>query len=134
MPRRLAARLTRTAAVLAMALSAAGGLVVGACSSDDGGPGTDAAAATDDVTFAYVIPPGAGTALDAGTPLEILPARLEAAVGDVIEIVNEDDRGHLIGPFFVGAHETLRQRFSSPGEYIGECTVHPSGQIVVEVT
>jgi hypothetical protein len=55
-------------------------------------------------------------------------------VGDVIEIRNDDDRGHLIGPFFVGAHETLRQEFSSPGEFIGDCTVHPSGQIVVVVT
>ena len=54
-------------------------------------------------------------------------------VGEVIEIVNEDDRGHLIGPFFVGAGETLTQRFASPGEFIGICTVHPSGEIVVTV-
>jgi plastocyanin len=33
----------------------------------------------------------------------------------------------------VGANETLRQRFASEGEYIGICTVHPSGQIVVTV-
>ena len=52
----------------------------------------------------------------------------------MIEIENEDDRGHLVGPFFVGAGETLRQRFSSPGEFTGECTVHPSGQITLTVT
>jgi hypothetical protein len=59
---------------------------------------------------------------------------MQVVVGEIIEIVNEDDRGHLAGPFFVGAGETLRQRFASPGEFIGECTVHPSGQLVLEVS
>jgi plastocyanin len=54
-------------------------------------------------------------------------------VGETIEIVNEDDRGHLVGPFFVGAHETLTQRFTAPGEFIGACTVHPSGELVLRV-
>jgi hypothetical protein len=82
-----------------------------------------------DADYSFVIPFGAGEALDAGEPLEILPARLEVQVGETIEIVNEDDRGHLVGPFFVGEGETLRQRFSTPGEFIGLCTVHPSGEL-----
>ena len=84
--------------------------------------------------YSFVIPVGAGLALDAGEPLEILPARFDAAVGETIEIVNEDDRGHLVGPWFVGGGETLRQTFRSPGEFIGECTVHPSGQIRVVIS
>lgn len=91
----------------------------------------DAAAGAAD--YEYVIPAGAGEALDRGEPLEILPGSLEVQVGEVIRIVNEDDRGHLVGPFFVGANETLTQRFTSPGEFIGECTVHPSGQLVLTV-
>lgn len=87
-----------------------------------------------DADFSYVIPAGAGEALDAGEPLEILPAWLEVQVGQTIEIVNEDDRGHLVGPFFVGEGETLRQRFSSPGEFIGLCTVHPSGELRLIIT
>lgn len=83
--------------------------------------------------YEYTIPAGAGEALDAGEPLEILPAELEVEVGEVIQIVNEDDRGHLVGPFFVGKGETLRQRFSSPGQFIGQCTVHPSGQLTLTV-
>lgn len=83
--------------------------------------------------YEYVIPLGAGEALDAGEPLEILPAELTVTVGETIRITNEDDRGHLVGPFFVGAHETLTQRFTAPGEFIGACTVHPSGQIVLTV-
>ncbi len=83
---------------------------------------------------AFVIPAGAGEALDRGEPLEILPAELDVQVGEILEIENRDDRGHLVGPFFVGARETLRQEFSSPGEYSGICTVHPSGEIVLTVS
>ena len=84
--------------------------------------------------YDYTIPVGAGLALDAGTPLEILPGTFDARVGQTIQIVNQDDRGHLVGPWFVGAGETMRQTFKTPGEFIGECTVHPSGQIVVTVS
>ena len=109
-------------------------LALTACSSpDEGGLFTDdgSSAAAD---YQYTIPPGAGEALDAGEPLEILPPALEVKVGEVIEIVNEDDRGHLVGPFFVGKGERLRQRFSSPGQFVGQCTVHPSGQFELIVT
>jgi plastocyanin len=102
------------------------------------GGGEESLVAEDDSTAApdyrFVIPPGAGEALDRGEPLEILPGEMQVTVGEIIEIVNEDDRGHLAGPFFVGAGETLRQRFASPGEFVGECTVHPSGQLVLEVS
>jgi plastocyanin len=112
-------------------------LGVAACGGGDAAPETesvttDGTAATE-ATYEYVIPVGAGEALDAGTPLEILPAELTVRVGETIRIVNEDDRGHAVGPFFVGAQETLTQRFSSSGEFEGICTVHPSGQIVLRV-
>ena len=94
---------------------------------------TDAAAEVI-AEYDYTIPVGAGLALDAGTPLEILPGTFDARVGQTIQISNEDDRGHLVGPWFVGAGETMRQTFKTPGDFIGECTVHPSGQIVVTVS
>lgn len=117
----------RSAVALATALL----LALAACGGNEQLDLSDDGAAP---TLAYTIPLGAGEAYDAGTPLEILPADLQVRVGDVIEIVNEDERGHLVGPFYVGAGETLRQRFNAPGEFIGECTVHPSGEIVVTVT
>jgi len=110
------------------------GLVLVACGNDSSSePGAEAIAAVDAATYEFVIPAGAGEALDAGTPLEILPGELDVRVGETIRIVNEDDRGHTVGPFFVGANETLTQRFSSPGEFVGVCTVHPSGEIVLVV-
>ncbi len=96
----------------------------GLFSSDDSGTAPD---------YLYIIPMGSGEAIDRGESLDILPAELTVTVGEVIEIINEDDRGHLVGPFFVGRGETLRQRFTDPGTFIGECTVHPSGQIILNV-
>jgi plastocyanin len=122
-----------TGALVAVALG------VAACGGDDGDQGSpgvesvEAAATAEAATYEFVIPPGAGEALDAGEPLEILPGTLEVTVGETISIVNDDDRGHNVGPFFVGAGETLTQRFSSPGEFVGVCTVHPSGQLVLIV-
>ncbi len=109
--------------------------VLAGCGDDTAQPRTDAVADSDSdsATYEYVIPAGAGEALDAGTPLEILPAELQVNVGDTIRIENQDDRGHTVGPFFVGANETLTQRFSTPGEFEGVCTVHPSGQLVLVV-
>ncbi len=109
-------------------------LAVAGCSG-----GTDSfeqidAAAEAVADYDYTIPVGAGLALDAGTPLEILPGSFDARVGQTIQIVNEDNRGHLVGPWFVGAGETMRQTFKTTGEFIGDCTVHPRGQIVVTVS
>ena len=103
-----------------------------ACGSDP--DGIQLEEATTPADYSFTIPEGAGEAYDRGEPLEILPAELDVSVGDVIEIVNHDDRGHLVGPFFVGAGETLRQRFASPGEFVGVCTVHPSGELALVVT
>ena len=109
-------------------------LAIAGCTETDQGFGVESAVAEAVADYQYVIPVGAGLALDAGSPLAILPARLDATVGQTIQIINEDDRGHLVGPWFVGGGETLRQRFASPGEFIGECTVHPSGQIKVTIS
>ena len=108
--------------------------LLAACGGDDSAqPSTEQTEEITEATYEYVIPAGAGDALDAGEPLEILPGELEVRVGETIRIVNEDDRGHAVGPFFVGAEETLTQRFSSEGEFVGICTVHPSGEFVLVV-
>lgn len=116
-----------------LALLAIGALLLGtACGSESAEIQLeDATAPVAD--YSFTIPVGAGDAYDRGEPLEILPGELSVMVGDVIEIVNEDSRGHLVGPFYVGEGETLRQRFASPGEFVGICTVHPSGELVLVV-
>ena len=118
--------ITALVTVLIVAVTACGGEPEAGQRANDGEPQGPA-------DYAYVIPEGAGEALDRGEPLEILPAELTVEVGQLIEIVNEDDRGHLLGPFYVGAGETLRQRFTSEGSFIGVCTVHPGGELVLTV-
>jgi hypothetical protein len=120
--------------LVAAALAAIGLLVVTtACGGGDevqvGRPDADRVA-----DHRFTIPDGTGEAMDRGEEVEILPAELAVEVGQVLEIVNRDDRGHLVGPFFVGAGETLRQEFTSPGQFQGICTVHPSGQFTLTVT
>ena len=110
-------------------------LLVAACGDD---ADRDGALVVEDPTaievdYEYVIPPGTGDRFDAGEVVEILPGEMSVRVGEVMRIVNQDDRQHLIGPFFVGAGETLTQRFASPGEFTGLCTVHPSGEFVLVV-
>lgn len=112
--------------VIGVALLSAG------CGSDTGEIQLEDATAPE-ADYSFTIPAGAGEAYDRGEPLEILPGEFRVVVGDVIEIVNQDDRGHLVGPFYVGEGETLRQRFASPGEFVGICTVHPSGELVLVV-
>lgn len=108
-------------------------LLAAACGSDEPGPLFQEDGSAIDVDYAYLIPPGAGEAIDRGEPLEILPQELTVEVGEILELVNEDDRGHLVGPFFVGAGETVRQRFNTPGSFIGACSVHPSGELILTV-
>jgi len=109
-------------------------LITAACSSDSrSGALVVADPSATEFDFDYLIPAGTGLRFDAGEVIEILPGELEVSVGQVLRIVNDDDRDHLVGPFFVGAGETLTQRFSTPGQAQGLCTVHPSGQFVLTV-
>ena len=94
----------------------------------------DGASADGEADYSFYVPAGTGDRLDDGLSVEIMPNLLNARVGETIEIVNDDDRGHVVGPFYVGAKETLRQRFPAEGRYVGICTVHPSGEIVVNVS
>ena len=114
-------------------------LVMAGCGSDEADDAGDAPRLEEagDVVEAehhFVIPPGTGARLDAGEEVDILPRRLRAEVGETIRIANEDDRGHVVGVFFVGAGETLTQTFTSPGKFSGSCTVHTDGEFTLEVT
>ncbi|MEA2001895.1 MAG: hypothetical protein U9N84_08435 [Actinomycetota bacterium] len=108
-------------------------LLLSACASDEPQALFDDDGSGDTPDYSYTIPLGSGEAIDSGEPLEILPGSLVVEVGQVLELVNHDDRGHLVGPFFVGAGETLRQRFNAAGEFIGACSVHPSGEFILTV-
>lgn len=84
-------------------------------------------------TVTFDVPPGTAARLADGEAVEVLPARLELAVGDTLEIRNHDDEAHEVGPYVVAAGQTLRQTFLSPGTVQGVCTLHPEGSITILV-
>lgn len=119
---------SRLASITTLAVMLLLGGVLAGC-----GAGSDEASGPEQPTFSYVIPAGAGDDIDNGKPLDILPRELVAELNETIQIVNNDDQAHLLGPWFVGPGETLRQRFTTAGTFDGECSVHPSGQFTVIV-
>ncbi len=115
-----------------------GGLLLGRWSASDGDSSSNAGAVTDvgdDGVFEhdYVIPLGTADRIAGGEEVEIVPAELVVEVGDAIRIVNEDTDGHIVGVFYVGAGETLTQRFDEPAVLEGECSVHPSGSFTLRI-
>jgi hypothetical protein len=125
-------RLAALGLVAAVASAAACGAQRFTAPGAPDGPGAvNVATARADLSF--VIPTGTGARLDRGERISILPARIDARVGQIIRISNQDGEAYLLGPFYVGARETLTQRFTSPGRFEGTCVIHPSGQIVLEV-
>jgi hypothetical protein len=124
-----ARRAGAVAAVLGLA-------AVAGCGADE--PSSETVVVTDiddtgEFDHDYLIPLGTAAQIDAGVEVEIVPEVLEVEVGDSIRIVNEDTEGHVVGVFYVGAGETLTQRFDSPGTLSGECSVHPSGTFTLRV-
>jgi plastocyanin len=79
------------------------------------------------------VPAGAASRLEAGEDLALLPRTLEVSVGDTLEIRNLDDVTHEVGPYVVGAGQTLTQTFTAPGTIQGLCSLHPSGEITIVV-
>jgi len=85
------------------------------------------------VTYRFVIPAGTGARLAAGADISLFPERLTIDKGDVIDLVNEDSRNDEVGPFFVSADSELRQSVDHAGTFVGVCTLHRSGRVVIVV-
>ncbi len=127
-----AVRVVAARVVAVLAVTTLGAVAIG-CGSDPPTPGVQIAEEAVVADYHYTIPAGTGARLDDGQRFEILPEQLEVRVGETIEIVNDDERGHVIGVFYVGPNETLRQTFTETGTLIGECSIHPSGSFSLNV-
>ena len=74
--------------------------------------------------WSYQIPNGTKERIDKGLLTEdYFPEQLTIAVGDTVEIVNQDVAIHSVGPFTVRPGETQKMVFVDPGYYFGACTV-----------
>jgi hypothetical protein len=83
--------------------------------------------------YEYVIPLGTAEQIEQGIDVEILPAALQVHVGQTLQIVNRDDRSHLIGPFSIAAGQTVTQTFVSVGRLVGTCSIQPNRRFEIDV-
>lgn len=84
--------------------------------------------------YEFLIPAGTGELLDMGARPAVFPTSLDVKVGETIQIVNNDSRGHTMGTFYVLANSTLTYRFSSEGTFIGDCSLNPDEDFILTVT
>jgi plastocyanin len=113
-------RLPRTLALVFAILVMAGTALAG-CSSTS-------------VDHRYVIPNGTAAKLAKGGDVVVMPSNLQVKVGDTITIVNNDVVEQSIGPYYVGAGETLHQTFTSATVLQGDCPLTADGAFKITVT
>ncbi len=129
-------RTQRTVLLALLPIVVVGGLFIGRTLRPNGGDnGIGLANADETATFEYdyQIPAGTAARIAAGASVDIVPRELTVHVGESIRIVNDDDEGHVVGVFYVGAGETLTKRFTAPGELSGSCSVHSDGEFTLLV-
>jgi plastocyanin len=88
----------------------------------------------DGKVWSYQIPNGTKERIDKGLLTEdYFPEHLTIAVGDTVEIVNQDVAVHSVGPFTVRPGETQKMIFVDPGYYFGACTVGVHKTVTITV-
>ena len=129
-------RTQRVLLVLLVPIVLLGAVLIGrAVRSGDTPDGVQVANADDVSSFEheYTIPAGTAARIADGEQIDIVPRVLTVRVGEAIRIVNDDDEGHRVGVFYVGAGETMTQKFTAAGELSGSCSVHSGGQFTLLV-
>jgi hypothetical protein len=80
-----------------------------------------------------VIPAGTAARVADGEEVEIIPDDLRFELRDRLVVVNNDSTTHTVGPFTVPAGQRLEKRFSEAASFDGFCSLHPSGDIRIEI-
>jgi hypothetical protein len=83
----------------------------------------------------FEIPKGTWARRQAGENIDILPQRMELALGlrDVLVLRNNDDVPQIFGPTLIMPGQSFSLPFSTAGEFQFACTAHVSGQMTVAV-
>ena len=82
----------------------------------------------------WIIVPAGAREITGMHMVEFVPDLINLNVSgkNTLVIRNDDFVDNSVGPFYVGAGETLRQRFDEPGVFQGTCTIN-QGVIRIEV-
>ena len=83
--------------------------------------------------FEVVIAPGTAALADTGQEIEFFPPGFTMRVGQTLVIRNLDNTTANIGPFTVGAGETLTKQFTEPGVIEGYCSYTDGERTFFEV-
>ena len=101
------------------------------------GLGATNAAVSDDPAreLWIVIPQGTQEMIKHGLAADVVPEeiRLEASGRNTLVIRNNDIADHTIGPYFVRAGETVRQRFTKPATFVGTCSIRARAEVSIIV-
>jgi len=83
----------------------------------------------------WIIVPAGAREITGMHMIEFVPELINLSVSgqNTLVIRNDDYVANTVGPFYVGAGETLRQRFDAPGVFQGTCTIN-QGVIRIEVS
>lgn len=82
----------------------------------------------------WIVVPAGAREITGMHMIEFVPELINLSVSgqNTLVIRNDDYVDNTIGPFYVAAGETLRQRFDEPGIFQGTCTVN-QGVVRIEV-
>jgi plastocyanin len=111
--------------LLVLVALVAGALAISACGGSSETTGS--------IDHRFEIPADASERMDRGEKIQLLPETLEVTVGDTMTIVNKDAEAQSLGPYFVGAGETITQRFKSVAVLEGDCAFTGDGTYKIVV-
>lgn len=85
-------------------------------------------------TVEFVVPAGTAARLAAGEKVVVMPDRIELRVGDSLSIRNDDVVDQSVGPFFVGAGNTVKFTYGKAGTFEGYCALSEGERYEIIVT
>lgn len=80
-----------------------------------------------------VIPQGTAERVKAGQPEPSIPEGLVFVVGDVLEVVNEDDVAHQLGPLWIPAQTTASLAMDEATTASYSCSFRPDSAMDIDV-
>lgn len=82
-----------------------------------------------------IIPEGTTEMLRAGQDPGLITGDIVLKLSEqhVLIIENHDSFAHMVGPFFIGVGESVRQTFTRPAIYEGGCSIHEDEQVRIVV-
>lgn len=84
-------------------------------------------------THTFVIPAGTATRVADGEEVRILPKDLQMRLRDRLVLINEDSESHQVASILIGSGERIETKFSEAITFSGFCSLHPTGQINIQV-